>query len=818
MWFIIYTVILTFCDMILHFSCNLVINVYNVRMARRKTNTRSKSKQIHLNKYNIWIPFILIGFLYYFCYFFAKDTPIFQRFESVGSFIFGISGLLVISAFALIFGILCIYKEAYIWRFFKQFAILSILVSMFMNITIVSSNDIDKYIQYGGYVSWLPLQLFKMIFGDNLFAMQTICIMAIVGILVRIWYTVNLDIPSINFVYKTHDDNTSDSKTIKNEKTDKNNWYDKKSWFSSIFDQNKWSDIIENGNNDNSFQNKKISNNNINNTKNNAQFGAGYDSKDDLKEKIKNDLLSRVSVLKNGDKSENTFSIKNNNLWDKNTELPVVKKNIYFDTSKPAYETKPLVHGDNKWSDLVDDIYIQSRATIIENKFAEFGINVKTVWYSIWPAIIQLQIQPQAWVKLSKIESLKDDLLLALKTKTIRIIAPISGTDLVGIEIVNPSPTMVHMADMLESDSFASKQSDNLTNLPIWKAIDGSILIKSLESMPHLLVAGATGMGKSVTVNNFILSLIYQNTPEELKFIMIDPKQVEMELYSGIPYLLCPIVTDSDKALKALKRCVDEMEMRYTILKNHRVKNVYEYNEIASKEEKMWRIVVVIDELADLMLSSKLRKDVEIAITRIAQKARAVGMHLLIATQRPQVNVITGIIKANIPARIALWVISWIDSRTILDTKWAEDLVSKWDLLYIDPSSRQPIRVQSPFVSTSDTEKIIKMIKDKYLKWVSDEANIYDQWLVALLESNKWSSGWWIFANAWWGDMWDSDDEILVSQAIELISWMRTASTTMLQRKLQIWFARAGRIMDELERRGIVWPQEPWWKPRQVLM
>jgi DNA segregation ATPase FtsK/SpoIIIE, S-DNA-T family len=236
---------------------------------------------------------------------------------------------------------------------------------------------------------------------------------------------------------------------------------------------------------------------------------------------------------------------------------------------------------------------------------------------------------------------------------------------------------MVHLADILESDNYISKMSDNMTNLPIGKAIDGSVLIKSFESMPHLLVAGATGMGKSVTVNGFILSLIYQNNPQELRFIMIDPKQVEMELYSGIPHLLAPIVTDSEKALKALKRCVDEMEMRYTILKNHRVKNIYEYNELVPKEEKMSRIVIVIDELADLMLSSKLRKDVEIAITRIAQKARAVGMHLLIATQRPQVNVITGIIKANIPARISLGVISWIDSRTILDTKGAEDLMSK---------------------------------------------------------------------------------------------------------------------------------------------
>lgn len=789
--------------------------IYITSMSKKRITTNPKNKrQIHINKYTFMLPFILGWFLYYFCYFFAKESPLYSWINSIWGFVFWESGILIIAWLAIIYGFLGIFRENFIWNFFKQFAILWILISSFMNITMISSKVNDDFVHYWWYISWIPIQILKSVFGANIFAIQLIIILWILAICIWIRYTMNISIPNVNFVYKNSeiknpiniDNNKNLTKSFVNPVVSKSSFF----WW--IFDKKIPSDNQKSQNDqDISTQDKLI-------PKNNIYIWAWHDTKDDLKDKIKKDLLSRVWILTPekskiaSHQSQDINNITNNNNLLSNN---VITKKFDFDAEKPTFDTKWLSHATVKNDDIVDDIYIQSRARLIENKLAEFGIAVKTVSYNIWPSIIQIQIQPQAGVKLSKIESLKDDLLLALKTKTIRIIAPIAWTDLVGIEIANPSPSIVHLADIIESDNFVAKLSDNMTNLPIGKAIDGSTLIKSFESMPHLLVAGATGMGKSVTVNGFILSLIYQNNPQELRFIMIDPKQVEMELYSGIPHLLAPIVTDSEKALKALKRCVDEMEMRYTILKNHRVKNIYEYNELVSKEEKMSRIVIVIDELADLMLSSKLRKDVEIAITRIAQKARAIGMHLLIATQRPQVNVITGIIKANIPARISLGVISWIDSRTILDTKWAEDLMSKWDLLYIDPANRQPIRVQSPFISTSDTEKIIKMIKSKYLKWI-DERSIYDQELLAILESNKWenTANGSLFANNTASD----DDDELISQAMQLISGLRTASTTMLQRKLQIWFARAGRIMDDLERRGIVWPQEAGGKPRQVLM
>lgn len=301
---------------------------------------------------------------------------------------------------------------------------------------------------------------------------------------------------------------------------------------------------------------------------------------------------------------------------------------------------------------------------------------------------------------------------------------------------------------------------------------------------------------------------MYQNTPSELKFLMVDPKQVELELYSGLPYLLAPIVFEPEKASKLLKWTVNEMERRYGLLKEKRVKNIDEYNHKIIGE-KMFRIVFVIDELADLMMIQSTKKDVETCITRIAQKARAVGIHLIVATQRPSVNVITGLIKANIPTRIAYWVVSEIDSRTIIGRKWAEALVGKWDLLYIDPSTKHPVRIQAPFVSTEEIEKVVQTLKNKYMSGLTED-DIYNQEIVNMLES-KLEAGEGMF----WG--WNGDDDDLIEQAIQVIAETRKASATLLQRKLGVGFARAARIMDQLEDRGIIGPQD-WAKPRDIFM
>ena len=398
-------------------------------------------------------------------------------------------------------------------------------------------------------------------------------------------------------------------------------------------------------------------------------------------------------------------------------------------------------------------------------------------------------------MKVASLENLKNDLSLSLRTKSLRIISPIPGTDFIGIEIPNPTPQTVRLGDVLRSPEFRKSLATSQTNLAIGQGIDGSYIVKSLDEMPHLLVAGATGSGKSIGVNDFILSLMYQNTPEELKFLMVDPKQVELEFYSGLPYMLAPVVVKPENALKILNRSVEEMETRYALLRDKRVKNLSEYNE-KFPEHKLFRIVIVIDELADLMMTGN-KKDCENAITRIAQKARAVGIHLIVATQRPSVNVITGLIKANIPTRIAFGVVSQIDSRTVIDVKGAEDLVGKGDLLYTDPKTKTPLRVQAPYISTEETERVVESLKERYMQDLS-ESDIYHKDIMALLEGR--TSGGLQMAGSSSG----GDDEEIIEQAIQIIAESRKASTTLLQRKLNLGFARAARIMDELEERGII--------------
>lgn len=487
-----------------------------------------------------------------------------------------------------------------------------------------------------------------------------------------------------------------------------------------------------------------------------------------------------------------------------------IKPMINFSWEKPTFNVS-MIESNIDQTVTIDESFLMEKAKALQNKLMEFNVPIMIEWFDIGPSIVQIRIKPDEWIRLSTIESLSNDISLSLKSKSVRIVAPIPGTDCVGIQLPNPKPVIVKLGDILNSNEFIQdmKKSDN--NLSLGKAIDGSIMIKTLESMPHLLVAGATGSGKSVGVNDFILSLMYQNTPSELKFLMVDPKQVELELYSGLPYLLAPIVYEPEKALKLLKWTEHEMERRYGILKETRVKNIDEYNrkQETEKWEKMFRIIFVIDELASMMLS-KAKRDVENCITHISAKARAVGIHLIIATQRPSVDVITGLIKANIPTRIAFGTVSEIDSRTILGRKWAETLLGKWDMLYMDPSTKSPIRIQAPFVSTEEIEKVVLSLKNKYMDWLTEE-DIYNQEIVQLLENSKFDAGDYVFS--WWGN----DDDALVEQAIQIISQTRKASATLLQRKLNIWFARAARVMDMLEEKWFIGPQDGA-KPRDIFL
>jgi len=396
---------------------------------------------------------------------------------------------------------------------------------------------------------------------------------------------------------------------------------------------------------------------------------------------------------------------------------------------------------------------------------------------------VQIKIKPEEGIKISAIEGLSNDIKLSLKSKSLRIIAPIPGTDMIGIQIPNPKASMVRLGDIISTEEFSMQMKKNSTNLSLGKGIDGSVQVKALESMPHLLVAGATGSGKSVGINDFIVSLMFQNTPAELKFLMVDPKQVELEMYSGLPYLLAPIVYDSGKAIKLLQWTVEEMEKRYSTLKDQRVRNLDEYNQKmdAEGQEKMYRIVFIIDEMADMMLSSSAnRKEVENCINRLAAKARAVGIHLILATQRPSVNVITGLIKANIPTRIAFGVVSEVDSRTILGRKGAEDLVGKGDMLYMDPSTKFPIRIQAPFVSTEEIERVVSQLRNKYMQNLTEE-DIYHPEIIAALES-KVETARGVLSSGGEG----GNDEDLINQAIQVIAETRKASATLLQRKLNV--------------------------------
>jgi len=533
-------------------------------------------------------------------------------------------------------------------------------------------------------------------------------------------------------------------------------------------------------------------------------------STDDILEKVSQATGKVVQATSSwGSLLKEMFKTKVTQKIEEKKPKPVIS----FSGDKPTFGYSALESNLGN-QQTVDENFLVEKAKALQTKLSEFWVPISIEGFDIWPSIVQIKIKPEEGIKISAIEGLSNDIKLSLKSKSLRIIAPIPGTDMIGIQIPNPKASIVRLGDIISTEEFSMQMKKNSTNLSLGKGIDGSVQVKALESMPHLLVAGATGSGKSVGINDFIVSLMFQNTPAELKFLMVDPKQVELEMYSGLPYLLAPIIYDSGKAIKLLQWTVEEMEKRYSTLKDQRVRNLDEYNQKmeAEGQEKMYRIVFIIDEMADMMLSSSAnRKEVENCINRLAAKARAVGIHLILATQRPSVNVITGLIKANIPTRIAFGVVSEVDSRTILGRKGAEDLVGKGDMLYMDPSTKFPIRIQAPFVSTEEIERVVSQLRNKYMQNLTEE-DIYHPEIIAALES-KVETARGVLSGGGEG----GNDEDLINQAIQVIAETRKASATLLQRKLNVWFARAARIMDVLEERGIIWPQEGA-KPRDIFI
>jgi len=447
-----------------------------------------------------------------------------------------------------------------------------------------------------------------------------------------------------------------------------------------------------------------------------------------------------------------------------------------------------------------DDNLLTQNAERIRSKLEQFGIDVDMNDVNVGPTVVQYTLKPHEGVKLSKITSLKSDLALALAAPSIRIEAPIPGKSLVGIEVPNDHRAIVHLREILESKQF--KQGDSMLKLPLGRDVSGLPIIADLKEMPHLLIAGATGSGKSVGMNTFLISLLYQNSPRDLKMILIDPKRVELREYNGLPHLLTPVITDPEKAAIALRWCVAEMNRRYQICADNAKRNITDYNADPKNEDnKMSTIIVVIDELADLMMASG--KEVEASICRIAQMARAVGIHLVIATQRPSVDVITGLIKANIPCRIAFAVSSSIDSRTILDMIGAEDLLGKGDMLYLPSGQAKPLRVQGIYISTKEIEKVTNAIKLTMAPDYNDEiisTRIAGQKVQGIPDSG----------------FEESDDE-LCDDAMGVIRENRKASASLLQRRLKIGYARAARLLDILEEKGHIGPSNGA-KPRDIFM
>lgn len=480
----------------------------------------------------------------------------------------------------------------------------------------------------------------------------------------------------------------------------------------------------------------------------------------------------------------------------KNDDELTMKDTRFEEWTFPTFDLLENAHSTLS----VDDAELKAQAKLIEEKLKEFGIDVTIKSAHPGPTVTQFTLQPAEGVKLSKIENLKDDLALALSAQTLRIEAPIPGKGLVGVEMPNKDRTTVHLREILESSDFT--QSLSSLSLPLGRDVAGSAIVASLEDMPHLLIAGATGSGKSVCMNTFLTALLFQNAPHELKFILIDPKRVELIPYDNIPHLLTPVITESEKALQALRWSVAEMGRRLHRFSEVGARNIDEYNEAQDTDDtRMPRIVIVIDELADLMMR-QYRKDTETMIARIAQMARATGMHLILATQRPSVDVITGTIKANIPTRIAFRTVSAVDSRTILDSIGSEDLLGKGDMLFMNASTPKPLRVQGIYISTKETERVINAVK------IAGGGEITEQ--IEMKEDEEDSSVGYIDLEA--DD--DGGDELFF-EAVRTVQEQGKASASLLQRHLKVGYARAARLLDIMEEKGLVGPADGA-KPRKI--
>jgi DNA segregation ATPase FtsK/SpoIIIE, S-DNA-T family len=497
------------------------------------------------------------------------------------------------------------------------------------------------------------------------------------------------------------------------------------------------------------------------------------------------------------------IEIKEPSRSDVKMARPTIKefKPAAITNGKSAEKEKERVIGDYKLPslDLLDEPPpLSSRqikedlvasAKILEETLADFGVAVHVADIERGPVITRYELEPAPGVKVQKITTLSDDIALAMKAHSVRIVAPIPGKSRVGVEVPNSHSSIVFLKDIFSSDEF--KNDTSKLKLALGKDITGRPVIADLADMPHLLIAGTTGSGKTVCVNSLIMSLLFSFTPQEVKFLMVDPKMVELAPFSGIPHMLCPSVTDTKKVSFALNWLVGEMEQRYAMLAKVGVRNIDAYN---LKQEKLPYIVVIIDELADLMAVAA--NHIENAITRLAQLSRAVGIHLILATQRPSVDVITGVIKANFPARISFKVASKVDSRTVLDMNGADKLLGRGDMLFLQPGEAKPIRAQGSLIQDKEIERVVEFIK-------TQQEPVYEEEIMK--EQAKSTS------------YMPAEKDELFEEAVKMILESNQASVSILQRRMRLGYTRAARLIDSMEVEGIIGPYRGS-KPREILV
>lgn len=489
-------------------------------------------------------------------------------------------------------------------------------------------------------------------------------------------------------------------------------------------------------------------------------------------------------------------------------EISSTAETIEMQQEDYVYPPIELLKNSVSKSPAAERAELENTAQRLVDTLRSFGVETSILDISRGPTVTRYELQPSSGVKISKITNLADDIALNLATAGVRIEAPIPNKAAVGIEVPNKASNVVHIREILESSSFSGSKS-KLT-IALGKDIAGNAIVGDISKMPHGLIAGATGSGKSVCINSIIVSILYKAKPDEVKLIMVDPKVVELGIYNGIPHLLLPVVTDPRKAASTLGWAVSEMEKRYQMFAASGVRDLDGYNRVCENDSdmvKLPRIVIIVDELADLMMTAP--KEVEDSINRIAAKARAAGMHLIIATQRPSVDVVTGVIKANIPSRIAFAVSSQIDSRTILDNAGAEKLLGRGDMLFSPIGSTKPSRIQGCFVSDEEVESVVEFVKGRH-------TTEYDQSIMEDIENRV------IAGNKDKGSINtssddDGEEDPMLKSAIEFVVESGQASTSMLQRKLKLGYARAARIMDTMADMGIIGPYNGA-KPRDVLI